>query len=224
MATRTSLASILVGTLILAGTQHGDAAGMQGASGDREPRPATTLPVLRIDHRDKMTARQLAQLRGASATARELLVRVENLRDTILIVRADPGLLSRSALYGRSRFWVHSGELFGYIEYQAGRLNRLGTQCLIVHELAHAMEIASDDWKAGTEAVRDFVLSRALELGPSAADGSETEFPQQVALAVLAELEGSAGGRTLEQIAEAHHITLPPAVPADGLQVSTGRH
>lgn len=224
MATRTSLASILVGTLVLAGTQHGDAAGARGASGDQDARPATPPVVLRIDHRDKMTARQLTQLRGGSATARELLVRVSNLRDTILIVRADPGLLSRSGLYGRSRFWVHSGELFGYIEYQAGRLNRLGTQCVIVHELAHAMEIATDNWKAGTVAVRDFVLSRALGFGPSPADGLETEFPQQVALAVLAELEGKAGGRTLEQIAQAHNITLPPAIPADGLQASTGHN
>jgi hypothetical protein len=48
--------------------------------------------VLRIDRRDKMTAQQLTQLRRNSATARELLVRVANLRDTILIVRADPAL------------------------------------------------------------------------------------------------------------------------------------
>jgi hypothetical protein len=118
---------------------------------------------------------------------------------------------------------VHSGELFGYIQYQAGTVNSLGTQCVIVHELAHAMEIASADWKAGTAAVLDFVLSRAIGLVPSQADGSETEFPQQVALLVLGELLGGpARGQTLEQIAVAHHITLPPPIPADGLQASRG--
>ncbi len=222
MATRTSLASVLLGALILAGTQRGDAVAIR-VPGNQDARPVASPVVLRIDRRDKMTAKQLTQLRGGSATARELLVRVANLRDTILIVRADPALVGRSRLYGRSRFWVHSGELFGYIQYQAGTMNSLGTQCLIVHELAHAMEIASADWKAGTTAVRDFVLSRAL--GLSQADGSETEFPQQVALLVLGELQGAAApGRTLEQIAEAHHIVLPPAIPADGLQASARRH
>src|SRR5262245_9678294 len=105
MATRTSLASILVGTLILAGTQRGDVVAMRQVADGQDERPAASPVVLRIDHRDKMTARQLTQLRGGSATARELLVRVGNLRDTILIVRADPGLAGRSGLYGRSRFW-----------------------------------------------------------------------------------------------------------------------
>jgi len=224
MAARTSLAWILLGALIVAGTQRGDAVAIR-VSGSQDVHPVASQVVLRIDRRDKMTARQLTQLRAGSATARELLVRVGNLQDTILIVRADPALVGRSRLYGRSRFWVHSGELFGYIQYQAGTLNSLGTQCLIVHELAHAMEIASADWKAGTTAVRDFVLSRALGLSSSQADGSETEFPQQVALLVLGELQGAAArGHTLEQIAEAHHITLPPAIPADGVLASSRPH
>jgi hypothetical protein len=223
MAARTSLAWILLSVLVLVGTQRGDAVAIR-VSGNQDARPVTSPVVLRIDRRDKMTAEQLTKLRRNSATARELLVRVANLRDTILIVRADPALVGRSRLYGRSKFWVHSGELFGYIQYQTGTLNRLGTQCLIVHELAHAMEIASADWKAGTAAVREFVLSRAIGLVPSGADEPETEFPQQVALAVLGELlGGTARAQTLEQIAEAHHITLPPAIPADGLQASTGR-
>jgi len=215
---------MLLGALIIVGMQRGDAVA-QRMPADSASANTTSPPVLRIDRRDKMTAQQLTQLRRGSATARELLVRVANLRDTILIVRADPALVGRSRLYGRSNFWVHSGELFGYIQYQVGTLNSLRTQCLIVHELAHAMEIASGDWKAGTAAVRDFVLSRAIGLVPSQADGSETEFPRQVALAVLGELKGvTARGQTLEQIAEAHHITLPPAIPADGMQASAGKH
>jgi hypothetical protein len=225
MATRTSLAWILLGALIFAGTQRGDAVAPRRVAVDQDGARSANPVVLRIDRRDKMTPAQLNQLRSGSATARELLVRVANLRDTILILRADPALVVRSGLYGRSRFWVHSGRLFGYIQYQAGPLNTLGTQCLIVHELAHAMEIACANWRAGTEAVRSFVLSRALGSDPSGADGWETEFPQQVALAVLGELQGAtAHGRSLAEIAEAHHIALPPAISADGRLASGDRH
>jgi len=225
MATRTSFAWIILGALIVAGTQRGDAVAPLRVAVDQDGARSANPVVLRIDRRDKMTPGQLTQLRSGSATARELLVRVANLRDTILIVRADPALVVRSALYGRSRFWVHSGSLFGYIQYQAGSLNSLGTQCLIVHELAHAMEIATANWRAGTEAVRSFVLSRAIGSDSSGADGSETEFPQQVALAVLGELQGAAAhGPSLAEIAQAHHIALPPAIPADGLLASGDQH
>src|SRR5262245_19296545 len=105
MATRTSLAWIILSAVMLAGEQRGDAVAMPRLSDSQDERPVTSPVVLRIDRRDSMTERQLTQLRNGSATARELLVRVANLPDTILIVRADPGLFGRSGLYGRSRFW-----------------------------------------------------------------------------------------------------------------------
>ena len=89
MATRRCLAWILLGALILAGTQRGDAVAIR-VPGNQDARSVASPIVLRIDRRDKMTERQLAQRRAGSATARELLVRVGNLRDTILIVRVDP--------------------------------------------------------------------------------------------------------------------------------------
>jgi hypothetical protein len=220
MARRTSLAWIVLGGVMLAGTQRGDAAPRPaGASQDGEL--SANVGGLRIDRRDKTTPRQLNQLRGGSAMARELLVRVASLRDTILILRADPALVGRSGLYGRSRFWVHAGTLFGYIQYQAGPLNNPGTQCVIVHELAHAIEIASADWRAGTAAVRAFVLSRTIALDPSGAGGSETEFPQEVALAIFAELRGGAAPRSLTQIAEAHHIAFGAISPPKDMVASS---
>jgi hypothetical protein len=81
---------------LLAGTQRGDAVAIR-VSGNQDAAPVASPVVLRIDRRDKMTAKQLTQLRGGSATARELLVRVANLRDTILIVRADPRSLAGHA-------------------------------------------------------------------------------------------------------------------------------
>ena len=116
---------------------------------------------------------------------------------------------------------MNAGRLFGYIQYQAGPLNSPGTQCVIVHELAHAIEIASADWRAGNAAVRAFVLSRTIALDPSGADGSETEFPQEVALAVFAELRGVAAPRSLAQIAEAHHIALGAISPPRDLLASS---
>lgn len=224
MARRTSLAWVFLGGLLLAGTQRGDARPAPAWAG-QTPDVLAKSDVLRVDQRDKTTPGQLNQLRGGSATARELLLRVGNLRDTILILRADPTLHGRSGLYGRSRFWVNAGKLFGYIQYQAGPLNSPGTQCVIVHELAHAIEIASANWRAGNAAVRAFVLSRTIATDPSGADGSETEFPQDVALAVFAELRGVVTqGRSLTQIAESHHIALAALIPSEGQIASSAQH
>lgn len=217
MTTRTSLACLILGSITIAGTQRGDVAAARTVAGSDG---AASQVVLRINKKDSLTRGHLAQLRRGSAMARELLVRVANLPDTILMICADPALVSKAGLYGRSRFWVNTGNLFGYIQYQAGPLNSWGTQCLIVHELAHAVEIATAGRSAGTAAIRDFVLSRAIGLNP-AAWGAETEFPQQVALAVLAELQGKPEQEdTLERIALAHRITFPPATPTNGVLAS----
>jgi hypothetical protein len=223
MTTRTSLACVFLGALVVAGTQRGDALAQSTAVQSGSEAAASPV-VLRIDKDDTLTPRQLAQLGRGSAMARELLVRIANLRDTILILRADPALARKSGLYGRSRFWVAAGELFGYVEYQAGTMNRLGTQCLIVHELAHAVEIATADRRAGTPALRTFVQSRAIPMSPASSD-AETDFPRQVALAVFAELQGNVTqARTLAQIAEVHHITLPSVMPVDGVLTAIRPH
>lgn len=210
MTTRTTFVWMIAGALTLAGMQRGDAA--RAATGGAEPGSPSgaSTRVLRIDGRDKITSLHLAELQRGSATARDLLDRVANLPSTILILRAEPLFFSQTHLYGRSQFWIHSGELFGYIRYQGRSLHNFSTQCLIVHELAHALEIATVDRRAGTLGLQSFVLSRAFGDALPDSRGVETEFPQQLALAVLRELVGKAPiENTLEELAAAHHIVLP---------------
>ena len=219
MATRNPLALLVVGALSFAGTQRGDAVTIGRPAADpKTPTPAGAS-VLRIDTRDHQTPGHLEQLRRSSAMARDLLARVGNLRATVLFLRGDPAFVKKSGVYGQSRFWVQNGELLGSIRYQAGPLNSLETKCLIVHELAHAVEMASSDRTAAD--LREFVLSRAIGPDPSPAR-AETAFPRRVALAVLAQLRSrSAGGNSLAQIAEVYGITLPPLPVADATALAS---
>jgi hypothetical protein len=168
--------------------------------------------VLRIEHGDSVTAKQLAELQRRSATGRDLVDRVERLRSTVLIVRAYPLLVKSTGLYGRGRFWVAGGYLFGYLEYQTESLGNDRPLCIIVHELAHALEVADVDRRGGTQAVRDFVLSRALGDDPLDWRGSETEFPRTITHYVWLELLGRfRGPSVLDSLALTHGVRLPSA-------------
>jgi hypothetical protein len=203
--------------LALLALQWGDGVSARGVGLDSDNVRTAAPVVLRIPREDALTPGHIAELRRGSAIARDLLARVANMPNTILILRAAPALASQAHVYGRSRFWTNNGRLFGFIEYQVRPLHNFGTECLIVHELAHALEIGGADRARGTAGLRTFVLSRAIESDRSISDGSETEFPQQVALAVLFELLGKrARFNTLESLARDHGIDLPPLVePGD---------
>jgi hypothetical protein len=90
-----------------------------------------------------------------------------------------------------------------------------------VHELAHAVEIATADRRGGTQGLRQFLLSRALGEDPSNWRGAETEFPREVAIAVMQELLGRPPRTTFEALAEAYHITLPTALGLRGANAAS---
>jgi hypothetical protein len=211
MTALTSCAWLIACALAAAGLQRGD--GPAGGLGPNDnPRGAANQKVLRISKDDGLTLSQLAELRRHSGTARDLLDRVANLPATILIVRAHPGLVQHTGVYAHGRFWISGDELFGDIQYQPGPLHNVGVQCLIVHELAHAVEVATADRRRGTGGLRAFVLSRARGDYPANWRGTETKFPRDVANAVLRELLCDLPERNvLAALAEAHHITLPAA-------------
>ena len=205
------LLSLITCALAAAGLQRGDmpAANPSRSNSDSCGQGARQQ-VLRVPKEDGITSRHLAELQRQSATARELLDRVTSLPATILILRGYPLLTRQVGVYGRGRFWIDGGHMFGLLEYQTASLHNLGTQCVIVHELAHALEVAGVDRRNGTAGLRAFVLSRALGDHPLNWRGSETEFPREVAVVVLHELLGRVPARnTLSALAEAHHITLP---------------
>jgi hypothetical protein len=172
--------------------------------------------VLRIERGDNLTAKHLAELQRRSATGRDLLQRIERLRLTVLIIRAYPLLVKTTGLYGRGLFWVAAGRLFGYLRYQTESLGNDRPLCIIVHELAHAVEVAGVDRREGTAAIREFVLSRAIDEDPLNWRGSETEFPRTITHHVSLELLGRLRGPSaLDSLALAHGVSLPPAQLAE---------
>ncbi len=213
MATQTAFAWLIACALAAAALQRGDAPLPDRSDSHGESRGDASQTVLRIAKDDGITSGQLGELRRRSAIARELLDRVESLPATILIVRAEPLLARQVGVYGRSRFWINGSELFGYVQYQATSLHNPSTQCIIMHELAHAVEIAVADRRDGTPGLQEFLLSRALQDTPSNRRGAETGFPRDVAVAVMQELLGRTPRTTFEALAQAHHVTLP-TVPA----------
>jgi hypothetical protein len=173
-----------------------------------EPRGA----VLRIERGDGVTRLHLAELRRRSATGRDLLERVERLRSTVLIIRAYPLLVKTTRLYGRGRFWVAGDHLRGYLQYQTESLGNDRPLCIIVHELAHAIEVAGVDRRRGTDGIREFVLSRATGDDPLDWRGSETEFPRMVTHRVWLELLGRVRGASgLDALASGTGVSLPVA-------------
>ena len=218
MTIRFSFVWMIGGALAIAALQRGDAAAAGRVVADPGPHSAPSAAVLRIPKGDSITAGQLAELQHGSSIGRDLLSRVASLPNTILYLSGDPLLFDHMQLYGRSRFWVNRGELFGDLRYQVRSLHNFSTQCLIVHELAHALEIASADRREGTAGIRTFMLSRALDAKSLVEGGAETEFPQKVALAVLQDLLGKRlSDQTLDRIAEAYGIALPSRVPESSL-------
>jgi hypothetical protein len=178
--------------------------------------------VLRIVRGDNLTPKHLAELLRRSATGRDLVHRIERLRSTVLIIRANPVLVKTTGLYGRGSFWVAAGRLFGNLHYQTESLGNDRPLCVIVHELAHAVEVAGMDRREGTATIRQFVLSRAIDDDPLNWRGSETEFARTIMRHVSLELLGRLRGPSvLDSLALVHGVTLPPAqlakAPAEAL-------
>ncbi len=223
-----SIAGALLGTWLAAGaghpaslvTDHASPSASAGSGQDRaEP---TEGRVLRIERGDGITRHHLAALQQRSSTARDLLARIERLPDTILIIGAYPLLVRTTRVYGRGLFWVHGQRLFGYLRYQTESLGNDRPLCILVHELAHAVEIAGVDRRSGTAGLRQFVMSRAVGEDPLNWRGAETEFPPAVAHRVWLELLGRMTGPSgLEALAAERNVQLPTAQLARGPMCQT---
>lgn len=225
MVVRSTITRTITAALMFLAFHEGDGIAARDLGSDLDTLGDPTPVVLRIPKEDVLTPGHIAELQRGSAIARDLFARVANMPNTILILRAAPALATQAHVYGRSRFWMNRGRLFGLLEYQVRPLHNFGTECLIVHELSHALEISGADRGAGTSALRTFVLARAIATDTSVSDGSETEFPQQVALAVLWELLGKkAHQNTLEALAREHAIALPALVDTDLSAEAAERH
>lgn len=207
------LAHVLLTILVLACAV---CASRAGASDDSPP--ATT--VLRVPLNDTLTPGNLARLTANSATARDLLARIERIPDAVLIVRAHPLLVRTERLLGRGQFWVVKGRLFGLLEYQAEPAGSERALRIVAHELAHALEVGMLP-RGETEALRSLLRVRELDEGFDLAPGIETDFARAVSHRVHLEMRGRLPNTPgLLAQAAAAHVTLP-ALP--GEEVAGGR-
>jgi len=166
--------------------------------------------VVRVPSNDSLTPGNLARLRARSATARDLLARLELVPDAIFMVRADPRLVADQRLLGRGRFWVVQDRLFGVLEYQAEPVGSQRAFRTLAHELAHALELGMLPRSGGTRGLRSLLQLRDRDGDVDRAPGIETDFARAVAYRVHLELLGQLPDST-ELLAQAarSHVALP---------------
>ncbi len=170
-----------------------------------------TRAVLRVPLNDHLTPGNLARLRAGSATARDLLACLERVPDAVITVRAHPLLIQEARLLGRGRFWVVGHRLFGLLEYQAEPAGSHRALRVLVHELAHALEVGMLPRGRDLRALRSQIEVRELDEGFDLAPGIETDFARTVSYCVHLELWGRRpdGMSGLEARARLSHIELP---------------
>ena len=192
---------IAVATVVAAS----DAEGRAGSTG----KAIASTSVLRVLPDDGLTRQHLARAIAGSATARELIARVEQLQDCVLILRAHPLLTQREHLLGRGQFWVVRGHLYGLLEYQAEPLGSYRALRIINHELAHALEVGLAARGTDTASLRPLVLAREDEEARGPVAGVETEFARAVGYRVHLELLGRLQGPSaLSTVADETHLAL----------------
>jgi len=176
---------------------------------DHAGKTGATTSVLRVLPDDRLTRQHLARAIAGSATARELIARVEQLQDCVLILRAHPLLTEQEHLLGRGKFWVVRGHLYGLLEYQAEPLGSYRAMRIINHELAHALEVGLLPRGTDTASLRPLVLARENEEARGPVAGVETEFARAVGYRVQLELQGRLQSPSaLSTVADDTHLAL----------------
>ena len=180
-----------------------------GAGGQRAVPQQGATDVLRVPPNDPLTRDHIQRAIAGSSTFREVVARVEQLHDTVLILRGHPLLLSQEALLGRGRFWVVRGHLYGLLEYQSEQRGSERPPRIIAHELAHALEVALAPRGLDTASLRPFVLAREQSEATVTASGVETEFARAVGYRVGLEILGRLRGpSSLSTLADQTHLAL----------------
>lgn len=181
------------------------------------PDETPAVPVLRIQGNDPLTPGHLARLTARSATARDLVVRLERVPQAVFILRAHPLLITTERLIGRGKFWVERGRLYGLLEYQAEPIGSTRALLVLAHELAHALEVGTLPRAGNTESLRSLLRVREVDEGYDRTPGIETDFARAVTHRVYLEIFGHLPNDTgLLAQADAARVTLP-ALPTDSL-------
>lgn len=144
-----------------------------------------------------------------SPTFREMLrvlLRTPHLRVTLL---SKTDLRRTTGLAGRGTFATHEGRVFGLLEFDRSRLEPVPQFRAIVHELAHAVEIACLPAPEETAELRRQLEERQGLYSAGFLNDLETPFPNAVVRVVMAEHDAWSDTGRLRALAETFDLKLP---------------
>lgn len=167
--------------------------------------------AVNIPKGDSVTLEWMTTVAERSPTFREMLqvlLDAQHIRVT-LISRFD--LYRRTRLPGKGTFTAHDGRISALLEFDRSRMEPIPEMRAIVHELAHAVEIACLPRPADTAALRELLAARHISwvVSPDFGERLETGFPGAIVRAVMSERDENSEEGQLRTVAATFGLTLP---------------
>ena len=162
-----------------------------------------------IEPEDSAARRCFDYLVRRSATMREMVSVIESRPDTVVSIRAVPGLDNAPSQLARGVVRVDGGQIHAELEFDVATGKLLGQLEMLAHELAHVVEIACLPATSTKDGVRKALLRRgfAIQQRPSRRIAVETGFAVAVGRQVLLEtMRRNAGQGTLHALAAQHEL------------------
>ncbi|MBI3264098.1 MAG: hypothetical protein HYZ58_13245 [Acidobacteria bacterium] len=167
------------------------------------------LSAVTIVEDDLLAQEWTTVLARRSPTFRDMLralLRTPHLRVTLL---SKTDLRRTTGFAGRGTFVTHDGRVYGLLEFDRSRLDPVPQLRAIVHELAHAVEIACLPVPEETAELRRQLEERQGEYAAGFLNALETPFPNSVVRVVMAEHDVRSDTGRLRALAETFGLKLP---------------
>lgn len=167
------------------------------------------LSALMIVEGDYPAHEWTATLARRSPTFREMLgvlLRTPHMRVTL---RSRTDLRRTTGLAGRGTFATHDGRVYGLLEFDRSRLDPVIQLRALVHELAHAVEIACLPAPEETAELRQQLTERKGGYRAGLINAIETPFPNAVVRAVMGEHDAVSDAGQLRVLAANFGLRLP---------------
>lgn len=187
-------------------------------TGQPDPRNTRTplelqalLSAVTLVDGDSVALEWMTVLARRSPTFREMLgvlLRTPHVRVTLL---SRPDLRRTTRYAGRGTFTARDGRVWGLLEFDRSRLDPVPQLRMIVHEIAHAVEIACLPASDETAELRRQLEERQGLYSAGFLDALETPFPNAVVRAVMAEHDALSDTGRLRALAETFGLKLPVA-------------
>jgi hypothetical protein len=160
---------------------------------------------------DPLALEWMTVLVRRSPTFREMLgvlLRTPHVRVTLLS-RPDLRRTTRSA--GRGTFTARDGRVWGLLEFDRSQLDPVPQLRMIVHEIAHAVEIACLPPPDETDDIRRQLSERKGGYRRGVLEALETPFPDAVVRVVMSEHDARSDAGKLRALAADFDLNLPGA-------------